>query len=128
MNTTTTHTQRLVALVDPAAPAKVKAPRKPKLVAHPDETVFAVPDFYEDERAVFIGEDATVLVDMNALAEVDLLLVRGSIRARTGHMPDELGITVYPHAEVFASPTFGRKHHEAQVAWSLVHHTLTIPA
>lgn len=122
--TTTTTTQRLIALVEGDAPAKVRKPRQQRPVEHPDETVFRVPDFHEGGFAVFIGEDAAVLVEERAMRDIDLRLTRGSILARTGHFPSELGIVVQPHSGVLSSPTFGAKHHEAQVAWSLAHHTL----
>lgn len=126
--TTTTQTQdRLVAVVDADAPAMVRKPRKkPASHIQPDTTVFRVPDYFENDMAVFIGEEATILVEVKALRTIDQRLTRGSIQARTGHFPAEQGIVVQPHTGRLESPVFGTKHHEAQVAWAHVHHTLVL--
>lgn len=120
---------RLLADLNPDAPAKVRMPaeRMARFIT-PDDTVMRIPDYFEDGMAVFIGEDATVMVEKGALPDLSLRLVRGSIGARTGHFPAEQGIVVHPHNGVLTDPAYGSKHHEAQVAWAHVHHALTIPA
>jgi len=122
-------TENLLAVVDPDAPARVRKPRrKPASAIQPDITVFRVPDYYDEtgDFAVFIGDEATVLVEAKALPTIDQRLTRGSIQARTGHFPTEEGIVVQPHTGRLESPVYGSKYHEAQVAWAHVHHVLVL--
>lgn len=114
--------ERLAAQFDADRPAKVVRPIVSLI--RPDETVLRLPDFREDGMAVFIGEDATIMVDEDVLPRIDLLLHVGSIHARGGHMPEEQGIAVFPHSDALESPTYAGRNGECQMAWRLVHDTL----
>lgn len=123
MNTTITTTERLAALIDEDAPAKVRRGPIVSLIV-PDDLVLRVPDFRENGFAVFIGEEATVLVEEHVLRNVDLLLPVGGVKARTGHFPSEDGIVVMPHTGTLENVTYTGKTGEAYMAWSLVRETL----
>ena len=115
--------ERLVTLVDEDAPAKVTRKR----VHFVDEgALLRVPDFREDGMAVFIGEDATVLVDERTLAEgeLDLLLTTGSTKARRGQMPNDEGILVFPHSDALEMACYSGRNAEAYAAWRLAQDTL----
>ena len=114
-------TERLAARLDADAPAKMT--RASTIV--PDDTVLRLPDYREDGMLVFIGEDATVLVEEDTLERLPLLLHVGGIKGRSGHMPDEEGIAVFPHTDTLVSPTYAGKNGECQMAWRLVHDTLS---
>ena len=117
----TRKTRRTLAHIDADAPARVRRPRTDIV---PDDTVLRVPDFHEGGFAVFIGVEATVLVDEGVLAHLDTVLPTGGIKARTGHFPVEAGIVVQPHTGRLTHPAYGRRHHEAQAAWRLAQDTL----
>jgi hypothetical protein len=120
-------TERLAAAISPDAPAKVTRKR----VHHVDEgALLRLPDFHEDGMAVFIGEDATVLVDERTLAEgnLDLLIETGSVKARRGMMPNAEGILVFPHSDALEMPCYSGRNAEAYAAWRLAHDTLLATA
>lgn len=120
--------ERLHARLDADQPAKV-APRKRFHVVD-EGALMRVPDFHEDGMAVFIGEDATVLVDERTLAEgdLDLILTTGGTKARSGRMPNDEGIVVFPHSDALEMPCYSGKHAEAYAAWRYAHDTLLVSA
>jgi hypothetical protein len=124
-----TVTERLVARIDEDAPAKVAAPRR-RSGPVDEGAALRLPDFHEDGMAVFIGEDATVLVDERTLAEgdLDLLLTTGSVKARRGQMPNDEGIVVFPHSDALEMPCYSGKNAEAYAAWRHAHDTLLVSA
>jgi len=112
--TRTTITARLLADLNPDAPAKTVTP----------EATVRQPDFIDDGFAVYIGEDATVLVEEHVLKDLDLVLHTGGVAARSGHFPVERGIVVQPHTGRLEHVACTGRHAEAQAAWRLAQDTL----
>lgn len=118
--------ERMAARLEANEPARV---RRPRTTVEPDGEALRIPDFIdEDGLAVFVGEEATVMVEPTVLRELDRLLHVGGVKARGGHMPDEEGIAVFPHADAYQARCYAGRNAEAQTAWRLAHDTLLVNA
>lgn len=137
MTTTTTKTkQRVIAVLDVDAPAKVVTHRTPML---------REPDGWDDGRATWIGDNAVVSVDVDKylnMGTVTLptplmsrdfldLVTRGGTHALHGKVPGEFGIDVDLFASVdqyardYAAAPLNR-HKGEYVLWSYVQHTMLV--
>jgi hypothetical protein len=122
-----TVTERLAARLEANEPARTHRPRVDMIV--PGEEVLRLPDFIDaDGMAVFVGEEATVMVEPTVMRDLDRLLHVGGVKARGGHMPDEEGIAVFPHADAYQARCYTGRNAEAQTQWRLAHDTLLVNA